>query len=86
MGYSRSSDRTSFAMANGYAERIFRSIRQECLDYTIVFGEAHLRLVLTAYWSCYNITRTHLSLRKDPGRNGGLRLRDDVAPAPSRAR
>jgi transposase InsO family protein len=28
---------------NGHAERVIGSIRRECLDHTIVFGEAHLR-------------------------------------------
>jgi transposase InsO family protein len=48
-----------------YAERVIGSIRRECLDHTIVFGEAHLRRALTAYFSYYNRTRTHLSLGKD---------------------
>ena len=34
---------------NGYAERLIRSIRRECLDHVIVFGEAHLRRVLRDY-------------------------------------
>jgi transposase InsO family protein len=28
---------------NGYVERLIGTIRRECLDHTIVFGEAHLR-------------------------------------------
>jgi transposase InsO family protein len=31
---------------NGYAERLIGSIRRECLDHMIVFGEAHLRRTL----------------------------------------
>jgi transposase InsO family protein len=50
---------------NDYAERVIGSIRRECLDHTIVFGEAHLRRILTSYTAYYNRTRTHLSLRKD---------------------
>ena len=50
---------------NGYAERVIGSIRRECLDHAIVFGEAHLRRVSIAYTSYYNRTRTHLSLGKD---------------------
>jgi transposase InsO family protein len=36
---------------NGYAERLIGSIRRECLDHIVVFGEAHLRRVLAAYAS-----------------------------------
>ena len=50
---------------NGYAERLIGSIRRECLDHVIVFGELHLRHVLASYQQYYNGTRTHLSLGKD---------------------
>jgi len=53
---------------NGHAERLIGSIRRECLDHIVVFGEAHLRRVLATYTSYYNELRTHLSLSKDsPG-------------------
>ena len=50
---------------NGYAERIIGSIRRECLDHTIILGEAHLRQTLRSYAQHYNRARTHLSLAKD---------------------
>jgi transposase InsO family protein len=50
---------------NGHAERLIGSIRRECLDYIVVFGEAHLRRILAAYIGYYNELRTHLSLSKD---------------------
>jgi hypothetical protein len=50
---------------NGYAERLVGSIRRECLDHVIVFGERHLRQVVRAYQRYYNEARTHLSLSKD---------------------
>jgi hypothetical protein len=50
---------------NGFAERLIGSIRRECLDHTIVFGEAHLRRLLTYYASYYNQIRTHRALQKD---------------------
>ena len=49
---------------NAYAERLIGSIRRECLDHVIVFGEWHLRHVLLSYMNYYNETRTHLSLEK----------------------
>jgi transposase InsO family protein len=50
---------------NGYAERLIGSIRRECLDHVVVFGEQHLRHLLGSYQKYYNEVRTHLSLRKD---------------------
>jgi transposase InsO family protein len=50
---------------NGHAERLIGSIRRECLDHIVVFGDAHLRQILAAYTRYYNEL---LSLDKDsPG-------------------
>jgi transposase InsO family protein len=53
---------------NGHAERLIGSIRRECLDHIVVFGEAHLRRILAGYAGYYNELRTHLSLGKDSPR------------------
>jgi hypothetical protein len=50
---------------NGYAERLIGSIRRECLDNVVVFGERHLSHLLRSYQKYYNDARTHLSLDKD---------------------
>ena len=50
---------------NGYAERLIGSIRRDCLDHVIVFGDRHLRHLLKSYQQYYNEARTHLSLCKD---------------------
>jgi transposase InsO family protein len=50
---------------NGYAERLIGSIRRDCLDHVVVFGERHLRHLLSSYQKYYNELRTHLSLQKD---------------------
>src|SRR5664279_902605 len=50
---------------NGFAERLIGSIRRECLDHIVVFGEAHLRWILRSYACYYNDIRTHRSLDKD---------------------
>ena len=50
---------------NGFAERLIGSIRRECLDHIIVFGEAHLRRIMKSYARYYNGFRTHRSLNKD---------------------
>jgi transposase InsO family protein len=50
---------------NGYAERLIGSIRRDCLDHVVIFGERHLRHLLRSYQKYYNEARTHLSLCKD---------------------
>ena len=50
---------------NGCVERLIGSIRRECTDHVVVFGETHLRRLLNAYMAYYNEARTHLSLGKD---------------------
>jgi transposase InsO family protein len=50
---------------NGLAERLIGSIRRECLDHLVIFGEDHLRQILKAYATYYNNFRPHLSLAKD---------------------
>jgi transposase InsO family protein len=60
---------------NGHAERLIGSIRRECLDHIVVFGEAHLCRILGAYTGYYNQLRTHLSLDNDsPGHRPIQRL------------
>src|SRR3954452_2387197 len=44
---------------NGYAERLIGTIRRECLDHLIVFGEAQLRRTLLKFAAYYNESRTH---------------------------
>jgi hypothetical protein len=46
-------------------ERLIGSIRRECLDHMVVFGEAHRRRILRCYARYYNDVRTHRSLDKD---------------------
>jgi len=50
---------------NGFAERLIGSIRRECLDHFVVWGEPHLRRILRTYARYYNDIRTHWSLYKD---------------------
>jgi transposase InsO family protein len=67
---------------NGYAERVIGSIRRECLDHTIVFGEAHLRHILNGYASYYNDLRTHLSLAKDAPNSRAVQSSGDIIERP----
>jgi transposase InsO family protein len=65
---------------NGHAERLIGSIRRECLDHIVVFGDTHLHQILCAYTVYYNELRTHLSLDEDsPNRRPIQRLGHLVA-------
>jgi hypothetical protein len=48
-----------------YVERLIGTLRRDCLDHVLIFGEQHLRRVLALYSQYYNDTRTHLGLSKD---------------------
>ena len=67
---------------NGYAERLIGSIRRECLDHVIVFGERHLRHVLRSYQQYYNGTRTHLALAKDLPLTRSVQAIGSILPLP----
>ena len=65
--------------ANAFAERWVRTVRTECLDWILVLGRGHLRLVLKAYAAHYNGRRPHRGLvlkTPDP--------RPDPAPWPAK--
>jgi len=50
---------------NPYVERLIGTVRRECRDRVLVFGEPHLRQILSSYTAYYNEVRTHLALDKD---------------------
>ena len=50
---------------NPYVERLIGTLRRDCLDQVLIFGERHLRRGLTSYSLYYAETRTHLGLSKD---------------------
>jgi transposase InsO family protein len=64
---------------NGYVERVIGSMRRECLDHVIVFGERHLRRVLRKYVACYHGSRTHLGLDKEAPEPRAIQRRDEGA-------
>jgi len=51
--------------ANAYAERFVRSIREECLDRLVVFGERRLLNVLKEFAAHYHEERNHQGLGND---------------------
>jgi transposase InsO family protein len=67
---------------NGIAERLIGTLRRECLDHVVVFGERHLRRALNAYVAYYNQTRPHRSLRKDAPLRRAIQRIGDIAAIP----
>ena len=66
--------------ANAYAERFVRSIKHECLNRVIPFGEHHLRRTLAEFIEHYHCERNHQGLRNElidhvpwTPRGGGIR-------------
>ena len=67
---------------NGYCERLIGSIRRECLDHVVVFGESYLRHLLRSYQKYYNECRTHLSLAKDAPLSRAVEVHRRIAVSP----
>jgi putative transposase len=44
---------------NPFVERYIRSIKYECLNKMLIFGESHLRYVVNEYVEHYNTERPH---------------------------
>jgi len=61
-------------------ERVFGTLRRDCLDHLIVMGERHARAILAEYVRYYNEERTHQALGADspmprePGPAAGGRI------------
>ena len=53
-------------MRNSFAERFVGTLRRECLDHVLIFGERHLRSVLGQYAQHCNGHRTHQARQQRP--------------------
>jgi putative transposase len=65
--------------ANAYAERWVRTVRQECLDWMLIWSRRHLERVLDEYVRHYNEERPHRALRLRPPSSSDI----GSAPTPS---
>jgi len=52
--------------ANAIAERVVRTLRNDCLDHVLILNERHLHAVLAEYVAYYNAERPHRSLALEP--------------------
>ncbi len=52
--------------ANAHCEQVIKTLRHEALDWLLIFGEQHLRVVLDQYTEHYNRQRPHLALGLRP--------------------
>ena len=52
--------------ANAIAERVVRTLRNDCLDHVFIVNERHLQAVLDEYLTYYNRERPHRSLALEP--------------------
>jgi putative transposase len=69
---SRGADHAAAAaFCNAVAERVIRTLRQECLDHVLIVVERHLQAVLQEYVAFYNTERPHRSLALEPPLLGG---------------
>jgi putative transposase len=57
--------------ANAFAERWVRTVREECLDWMLIWGRRHLERVLDEYVRHYNDERPHRGLELRPPRSDG---------------
>jgi len=67
---------------NPYVERLIGTLRRDCLDHVVVFGEEHLRRTLDLYSRYYNETRTHLGLAKDAPLGRAVQRSGAIVPIP----
>tara|TARA_R110002126_G_scaffold4409_42_gene23320 strand:- start:21 stop:656 length:636 start_codon:yes stop_codon:yes gene_type:complete len=67
---------------NPYAERVIGTLRRECTDHVIPWGEEHLRRLLSEYVRYYNEARTHQGLDGDAPEGRVVKCNGDLMGEP----
>jgi transposase InsO family protein len=67
---------------NGLAERLNGSMRRECVDHIMIWGEDHLRRLRAGYAKYYNEVRPPLSLDKDAPTHRPVQRFGSIIPLP----
>ena len=57
---------------NEYSERWIQTLRRECLDHFVVFGQDHLRHLINEFVTYYHRWRPHQGLGNRPLTGGAL--------------
>jgi transposase InsO family protein len=63
--------------ANAFAERFVGTVRRECMDHLLIFGERHAQRVLREYLRRYNTERPHRGLALQTPEPGVARNQGD---------
>src|SRR5262249_13718447 len=66
---------------NPHAERFVQTVRRECLDQFVIFGEPHLRHLLKVFLDYYHGLRPHQGIGNVPPSGPPLAEPIDVVPA-----
>jgi len=72
--------------AGAFAERWVRTVRQECLDWILIWSQRHLERVLDEYPRHYNDQRPHRSLALCPPRLADRGSESNAATPAARVR
>jgi len=68
---------------NAFAERFVQSIKSECLNQFVVFGERHLDFLIKEYETYYNTVRPHQGLKNQTIGVASMPSPDSGPPEPS---
>ena len=79
-GYPRQTNCPRLAVAEWV--RLISTIRRDCVDHMIVFGEVHLRRILGEFAAYYNESRTHRALSKDAPVHRAIERLGDITSRP----